>query len=489
MFRSYDQDQIFLLPPSVKEFIDEKHPAYLINDLVEKLDIQVFILRYGERGQPAYSPRMMLKVFLYGMTVGVFSSRKLARACRENLAFKYLAGMGGTPAFKTFIEFRARHREEMVDLFVQTVKLAKEMGFALLSSVALDGTKMQADTSKHKAMSYGRMQEEEKRLKAEMEGLLQKAQQINEREEGEAGVEGDGYSLCEELALREKRLAKIEEAIWALRAREETDHAQEPIDPKRQISFADPEARCFTKKSDGVEYVYNSQAAVDMGSQIIVENHIEDSVSDAGAVQTSLSKMEQEQGVVPDQMVMDSGYANTDTLEVCERHEVTPVCASFREKRVEHRVEAKPQGEGYRYDSKENRFLCPHHAIFFFSHWTPNGKRAVYQSQGESSCSCGRRSRWKGYSTLTVRKSHLAMRRLKEIKERPEMQALYRRPKSTVEPVFGQIKCGMGFRRYLYRGLLNVRSEWNLVCAAFNLKKMAALLENQELIHSPAGIA
>ncbi|HEX9758598.1 MAG TPA: transposase, partial [Nitrospiria bacterium] len=147
MFRPYDQDQMFLLPPSVKEFIDERHPAHLINDMVEKLDIKVFMHRYGEMGQPAYSPRMMLKVILYGMTVGVFSSRKLSRACGENLAFKYLAGMQtparrGGPAFKTFIEFRARHREEMADLFVQTVKLAKEMGFALLSRVALDGTKM-----------------------------------------------------------------------------------------------------------------------------------------------------------------------------------------------------------------------------------------------------------------------------------------------------------------------------------------------------------
>ena len=483
MFRAYDQDQMFLLPPSVKEFIDEKHPAHLINDLVEKLDIKVFMLRYGEMGQPAYSPRMMLKVILYGMTVGVFSSRKLSRACRENLAFKYLAGMQ-TPAFKTFIEYRARHREEMAELFVQTVKLAQEMGFALLSKVALDGTKMSADTSKHKAMSYGRMQEEEKKLRAEMEALLQTAQQIDEQEEAEG--EGDGYSLSEELALRETRLAKIEEAISALRAREERDHPKEPMDPKRQISFADPEARCFTKKSDGTQYIYNSQAAVDMASQIIVENHIEDSVSDAGAAETSLTKIKKEQGVVPDHLVMDSGYANPDTLEVCERHEVTPVCAPSREKGVQTNVGARPEEEkGVRDDSKENRFLCPHGVIFFFSHWTPNGKRAIYRSQEERCCSCGRWSRRKGYATLTVRKSHLAMRRLREIKERPEMQALYRRRKSTVEPVFGQIKCGMGFRRYLYRGLSNVRSEWNLVCAAFNLKKIAALLQRKEWIGTP----
>ena len=265
----------------------------------------------------------------------------------------------------------------------------------------------------------------------------------------------------------------------ALRAREGRDHPKEPMDPKRPSSFADPDARCFTKKSDGTESIYNSQAAVDRDRQIIVENHMEESVSDAGAVKTSLSKIEQEPGVVPNQMGMDSGYANTDTLDVCERHEVTPVCAPSREKRVEHTLGATPLEE--RYDSKENRFLCPHGVLFFFSHWTPNGQRAIYRSQGEI-CSCGRRSRRKGYATLTVRKSPLAMRRLKEIKERPEMQALYRRRKSTVEPVFGPITCGMGFRRYLYRGLSNVRSEWNLVCTAFNLKKRAALLQRKEWI-------
>lgn len=316
MFRPYDQDPMFLLPPNVKEFIDEKHPAHLINDLVEKLDIEIFNRRYGELGQPAYPPRMMLKVILYGMSVGCFSSRKVARACRENLAFKYLAGMA-EPSFKTFIEFRKRHREEMVGLFTQTVRLAREMGFALLKSVALDGTKMKADTSEHKAMSYGRMQEEEKKLKAEMEALLNGAQKTDEQEDREVGAQEDGFSLSEEWALREKRLAKIEEAISALRAREEDDHPGEPIDPKRQISFADPAARCFTKKSDGTQYIYNSQDAVDMASQIIVENHIEDSVSDAQAAQTSLMNIQKEQGVVPDHLVMDSGYANTHTLAGC----------------------------------------------------------------------------------------------------------------------------------------------------------------------------
>ena len=163
MFRPYDQKQAFLLPPSLSDFLDESHPAHVINDIVERLDLSRLENRYGHMGQPAYHPRLMLKVTLYGFTVGVFSSRKLQRACQENLAFKYLAGME-TPAFKTFIEFRRRHRDDMKTVFVQTVKLARELGMAKLGSVALDGCKLQADTPKPKAMSYGRKLEEGKRI-------------------------------------------------------------------------------------------------------------------------------------------------------------------------------------------------------------------------------------------------------------------------------------------------------------------------------------
>jgi transposase len=155
MYRSYNQSQSFLLPPSLYDFVDEGHPAHLINDLVDQLDLSVLEARYGNLGQPAYHPRLMLKVILYGFTVGVFSSRKLQRACQENLAFKYLAGLE-TPAFRTFIEFRQRHREDMQAVFVQTVKLARALGLARLGTVALDGTKVEANTSKHKAIRLRR---------------------------------------------------------------------------------------------------------------------------------------------------------------------------------------------------------------------------------------------------------------------------------------------------------------------------------------------
>ena len=484
MFRAYNQTQTFLLPPSLEDFIKPMHPARLINDLVEKLDLSALMRRYGVMGQPAYAVRMMIKVILYGFTVGIFSARKLARACQENLAFKYLAGME-EPSFKTFIEFRKRHQEDMKGVFVQTVKLAKELGLALFREVALDGTKIEADTSKHKAMSYGRMQEEEKRLKEQIEGLLKQGQDEDAQDDEAYGAEHDGYSLPEDLSRAQERLKKIEEAKAALEAREAKDHPDKKIDPKKQISFADKEARCFAKPGQGTRYIYNSQATVDMDTQIIVENHIEDSVTDAGAVEPALAGMANESGIVPDKLAIDGGYGNQETLESCESRGVTPVCAASPEKWTEAAAEKKPGDlagkpstsiTAFSYDNKTNTFQCPHGVDFLFDHWNGDGTVATYRSPGSILCACATRVLKEGQMIREVAKSHLARRRLQEILRVSENRKLYGRRKTTVEPVFGQIKQGMGFRRYLYRGIDKVASEWDVVCAAFNLKKIAALL-------------
>ena len=476
MYREYDQNQIFLLPPSLKDFVDESHPSHMVNDLVEKMDLFCLEKRYGNMGQPAHHPRMMIKTILYGFTVGVFSSRKLQRACRENLAFKYLAGMQ-TPAFKTFIEFRRRHRDDMEDVFLQTVKLAREMGMAQFGGVALDGCKKEANTSKHKAMSYGRMLEEEKRLKSEIEKLLKTAEETDAQEDREHGADDDGYSLPEEFARREKRLKKIEEARAALEAREKKDHPEKPIDPKKQISFADKEARCFSKKADGTKYVYNSQAAVDMESQIIIENHIEDSVSDAKAAEETLENLERNLGEKPNKLVTDAGYGNSNTVESCQKRDVTPVSATTREGKESASDDKKAPGSAdfFTYNSNDNTLVCRHGCAFEFDHFTGEGKRAIYCSRDKVGCTCGSHSLKDGRRIMKVDKGYLARQTLKQIMNAEGNRELYRRRKCTVEPVFGQITEGMGFRRYFYRGSKKVRSEWNLVCAAFNIKKIAAL--------------
>lgn len=475
MFRSYDQDQPFLLPPSLRDFVDEGHPAHMVNDLVEQLDLTALEAHYGNMGRPAYHPRLMLKVILYGFSVGIFSARKLQRACQENLAFKYLAGME-TPAFRTFIEFRQRHREDMKAVFVQTVQLARALGLARLGTVALDGSKVEANTSKHKAMSYGRMLEEEKRLKVEIEKLLQTAEATDEQEDQAYGSQADGYHVGEELVRRQQRLKKLAEAKAALEAREKREHPGEPIDPKKQVSFADHDARCFAKSGDGTRYVYNAQIAVDMDSQIIVANHIEDSVSDAHAAEPVLEKMEQELDQVPGALVTDAGYGNQNTLDSCLRRGVTPVSATTREGKDD---QESTKLDRFSYDLDQDRFACPHAHAFMFTREHPTSGTRTYKTPEPVPCTCGHYETADGREVIRVGQSHLAKRELKRIMDEPGHRELYRRRKCTAEPPFGQIKAAMGFRRFLYRGRQNVGSEWNLVCAALNVKKIAALLPTQ----------
>ncbi len=473
MYRSYDQSQSFLLPPHLRDFVSENHPAHLINDLVDHLDLSKLEARYGKLGQPAYHPRMMLKVILYGFTVGVFSSRKLQRACQENLAFKYLSGME-TPTFRTFIEFRQRHRDDMKAVFVQTARLAHSLGLAQLGAVSLDGSKVDANTSKHKAMSYGRMMEEEAKLRAEIDQLIEKAKAIDAQEDQEYGSDEDGYQLGEELGRREQRLKKLREAKAALEEREHGEHPGEPIDSKKQVSFADHDARCFTKQGDGTRYVYNLQAVVDMNSQIIVANHIEDSINDAHAAGPMLRSMEEDLSQLPGVLVADAGYGNKETLDSCRNRGVTPVCATGREGKYSGEF---GKLECFSYDRDDDRFACPHGHIFIFVHENPASGTRTYKTMGPVPCTCGHYETADGREVIIVGQGHLAKRELRRIMDEHDHRDLYRRRKCTVEPVFGQIKLAMGFRRFIYRGSQNVRSEGNLLCAAFNLRKMAAHLK------------
>ena len=240
---------------------------------------------------------------------------------------------------------------------------------------------------------------------------------------------------------REKRLAKIEQAKKALEERERRDNPDKPIDPKKQISFADQEARCHSKKSDGTEYVYNAQAAVDMDSQVIVENHIEDSVVDARAAKPALENMKQDLGVVPDKLVADAGYGNKNTLAACQDHEVLPVCATARE----GKDGASGKLDEFGYDRDRDEFTCPHGQVFRFDHALAKDGKRVYRSSMVMGCGCGGRANRDGRGVVEALTGHFAKRELRRIMEEPGHGDVYRRRKCTVEPVLGRFRSGWDF--------------------------------------------
>src|ERR1051325_5077319 len=293
-YRAYQPEQSYLLPPSPRDWLPEKHLAFFISEVVDELDLSAFYQPHEEsdpRGNRPYHPAMMVKILIYAYATGTFSSRRIAQKIEEDVAFRVLAA-GNFPHHRTICDFRQEHLQKFIELFKQVVQIAKNSGLIKLGRVGIDGTKVKANASKHKAMSYDRMKQDEKRLQSEIEALLEQAERTDREEDQEHGSENRGDELPEELQRRESRLKKIREAKKRLEERQaEEDRAKgryegdggrpngkkgRPFqkefgqpDEKAQDNFTDPESRIM-KMSNGFEQCYNAQACVDEAHQIIV---------------------------------------------------------------------------------------------------------------------------------------------------------------------------------------------------------------------------
>ena len=420
-FRPWEVNQRLLLPPSVKELVPEGHLAHFVRDTVrEDLDLGGILGCYEEeRGYPPYHPVMMVALLLYGYCQGVYSSRRLARGCEERVDFMAVTGMQ-KPDFRTISEFRKRHLEALKGLFVQVLGLCREAGLVKLGHVALDGTKVKANASKHKAMSYERMLKAERELKAEVEGWLREAAARDEEEDQEHGKDRRGDELPDWVKDKGKRLAKIQEAKKALeeqarsRNEEKSDKNGGKPGGKEQRNFTDPESRIMRKGTDFVQG-YNCQAAVDADSQVIVAEAVTNQGTDVGQLKPMVKQIRTNTGRQAKELSADAGYASEENLKELAHRGIQGYVATGRQRHGQ----ASAVGDGHRPKGR----------------WTARMRRKLL-------CG-GRRSR-------------------------------YRLRKQVVEPVFGQIKAARGFGQFLLRGLDKVRGEWNLLCVAHNLLKLAA---------------
>jgi transposase len=450
-FRPYEPDQLLLLPVDLREWLPEGHLAYFLSDLVETaLDLSAIWKAYGGEGRafPAYHPAMMTKVLLYAYCTGVFSSRRIEKRLHEDVAFRVLAAQQ-TPDHKTISEFRRRHLKALQGLFQQVLLLCKKAGLVRLGHVALDGTKIQANASKHSAMSYGRMVEEERRLAGEVAALLAEAERVDAEEEARYGDQ-HGDELPKELQFRQQRLAKIREAKAALEAeaREKaaaerkgsgsdgqdggtggtgqqacsTEAAAEDVqpDPKAQRNFTDPDSHIMRNADKAFVQAYNGQAAVDAASQVIVATEATNQAADSVHLESMVRQILQRLGRLPNELSADAGYGSEANLSFLKEQGIDAYVATGRFK---HREDPKAP------PPKEPK--------------TP--LRAAMASK------------------------------LRD----PDARSRYDLRKQTVEPVFGQIKEALGFRRFLLRGIEKVKAEWSLVCTAHNLRKLwAAAMAN-----------
>src|ERR1700686_2263438 len=354
-YRPYYPDEELLLPPSLREWMPEDHLAYFVSDVIDQLDLSAMDEVYGneKRGQPPYNPRMMTKLLVYAYCVGVFSSRRIERRLVEDIAFRVLAA-DNQPNFRTISDFRKIHLKTLEGLFEQVLKIALEAGAMKVGRVALDGTKVKANASKHKAMSYDRMLEKEKQLKAEVKRLLEQAEAADAEEDALYGKDRTADELPAELERRETRLKKIKEAKRAVEERARQKAVAEGKDPKQfepkdkdQYNFTDPQSRIM-KSADGFVQAYNAQAAVEPEFQFIVGQTVTQAANDKEQLIPMLATIEEQSGQRPDDVLADSGYCSEKNLEGLDSEEnperrVNGYIATERQKHDEYK-ESCPKG-------------------------------------------------------------------------------------------------------------------------------------------------
>lgn len=437
-FKPYNPDQSFLMPPSMREWLPGDHLAWFVSDVVDEMDLSEIIdpYRASRRGQPPYDPRMMAKLLMYAYSVGVPSSRKIEERTHTDVAFRVLAA-GHHPDHDTICAFRTRHLAALSGLFVQVLLMCRRAGLVKLGHVALDGTKLKANASRHKAMSYARMEKSECELTEQVEALLREAAEADEAEDALYGKGRRAGELPEELRHRQSRLQVIREAKAALeeearqKARSEgkLDEDDEPVPPKSgrtpkrppgtprakdQRNFTDPESRIM-KGPEGFVQGYNAQAAVDAGSQVIVAARVTQAANDKEQLEPALEQMEENLDKLPGALSADAGYWSENNARHLEQAGVEGYISPDRRRHTD-REEPAPRGR------------------------IPKDASAADRMR----------------------------RKLRTLRGR----AQYGLRKQTVEPVFGQIKGARGMRSFLLRGLEKVQAEWLLIATTHNILKL-----------------
>ena len=444
-FRRFDPGQAWLVPPSLDDWVPQEHIVRFIADLVdEHLDLSAFYAGYSEgRGAPPFDPRLMVRVLLLGYTSGIRSSRKLEAACSDIVAFRWLAG-GQVPAYRAIAKFRKRHLSALGHVFVQALELCQAAGMVKLGRVALDGTKVRANASRRKAMSYARMTDKQKVLAAEVSALLAEAERIDKGEDAQYGVNNSGLGLPAELARRETRLVKIAEARAALEAqarqravaeareraraagkddeavaeRAAAAHARAVPKPTAQRNFTDPESRIMKTADGSFAQCFNAQAVVDDAHQVIVATDLNNGAADSPTLVAMTEQTIANTGSAPKQFLADAGYCSESNLKaVTDITEQTGTDFLIATGRLSHdeTVPAAPRGR------------IPKDC-------TPKQRMA------------------------------------RKLRTKPG-RAAYARRKVIVEPVFGQIATLQG-KHVLLRGLDNARGEWKLLAACHNLRTL-----------------
>jgi transposase len=462
--KPYNQNQMELFPPTVRNLIEDDHLCMVVNDVVKELDLSCLYQKVSAEGNPPYHPAMMLKVLLYAYATGIFSSRKIAKSVKEHVPFIFLAAWQ-KPDFRTISDFRKNNLKELGMLFAQVVMMCKQLGMVKLGHVSIDGTKIKANASDAKTYDIRRIDREIKRM-------LDEAEAADQQEDLLYGADKTGDEIPEDIRDQSKRIAKLKDLKKQLKQRQ-----------KEKINKTDPDA-VFMKTQNGIKTAYNAQVAADKEHQVIVAADVTNEVSDVEQLLPMIDQAEENTSEKINQCSADSGYSSGENIKTLEQRNVDAYIPD-REYQAQQRGKQVDDfhKDSFIYDEDRDLYICVEGEELIFSHLqTRKNKEPLRIYQGRSCTTCqhfGLCTRSEKGRTISRHPYEKELRQMRQKLDSDSGKAVYGKRKHTVEPPFGHIKSIMGFTSFLLRGLEKVKGEFKLVSIAHNLRKIWLYLKAQ----------
>jgi transposase len=469
-FREYSVDHGELFPSYLSDWIPDNHLVRLVSDIVDQLDLSEITKNYSHRGEEAYHPAMLLKIWFYGYATGVFSSRKIQVNTKENIPFRWLCG-GHQPDFRTISDFRKNNLLSMPFFFKQIIGIAMNLGYISLGHVSIDGSKIKANASKHKSMSRERMKQEIKRLEEEINIALKNAENADQHDEQQLSL----LPLDENMITnRQKRLENIQQALKELEERKSETHSKDP--EKDQINFTDSESRIMTTRNQGVIQGYNPQIAIDKTNHIIVGLNMTSEPTDVQQLIPVLESIHENTGKLPEKMSADAGYFSTTNINYVNEKEIDAYIATTREGKKAKNPYDKTN---FSYNPETDTYTCPAGqklVVVKTSYANTPDKPTRWQYETASCIECPFQS-----ECVKSKKGKRAVYRTDVDPIREEMRtkvqshegsAIYRKRKGIVEPAWGELKEVLNFRKFYLRTEKKVTGEFILLAISFNIRKL-----------------
>ena len=462
--KSYDQNQNMLFPPNIRELIEEDHLCLVINDVVDQLDLGCLYNKVSNRGRPLYHPAMMLKVIFYAYAVGIFSSRKIAKAMKDQVPFIFLSAWQ-KPDFRTISDFRKNNLNELRLLFVQIVGICERLGMISIGHIAIDGTKIKANASD--ANTY-----DKKRIEREIKKIFDAADNQDLKEDQIHGPENSGDELPESIKRQSERLKKLEQIKLDLESSNKT-----------KINATDPDAQ-FMKTRNGIKTAYNAQAAAEEKTQVVVACDVTNQANDVNQLKPMLDQAQENTAGEIEKVSADAGYSTGEVIHELSNQKVDAYIPDKDYQATAHGKKKNPFIKAeFAYDEERDLYVCPEGCELPFSHLQKrDNKDPLRVYQGDECVICaffGTCTKNHKGRTITRNPHEEDLEQMRSKLDSQQGKAIYSKRKEIIEPVFGQIKHNIGFTGFMLRGLEKVKGEFSLICSAFNLKKISKRLSER----------